>query len=232
MGSERFPNKSIMDLCGKPMVFRILERVKRCNSIDDLILAIPNSKENEVLQGIADELGVKCYKGSEENLVERFYLAAKNENADIIGRLPADNAVPEPKEIDKIANFHREREEPGFSTNLEEIYSSGFPNGIGAEMFDFSLLEQIYIQKKYSSLQREHIHLNFFDYKTETPIDDSWCKVKTIKCPREYAIPSLNLDVNTVKEGKFIKYIYESLYPKKPEFSIADIINLVAGNNF
>ena len=205
----------------------ILERVKRCKSIDKLVLAIPKTKENKILKKIANDLEVKCFEGSENNLIERFYFAAKEEKADIVGRLPADNAVPEPEEIDKIANFHRSRKDVGFSTNLESIFSSGYPNGIGAEMFDFSLLEEVYIKKNFDILQKEHVHLNFFNYETEVSVNKKWCNVRTIKCPKEYARPELVLDVNNVEDGEFIKFLYETLYERKPNFTITDIISLL-----
>ena len=54
MGSERLPGKSMMDLCGQPLIYRIIERVKRCKMLDDIVLAIPDNPENQVLKKVAD----------------------------------------------------------------------------------------------------------------------------------------------------------------------------------
>ena len=73
--------------------------------------------------------------------------------------------------------------------------------------------------------QREHVHLNFFDYEKEQPVNEEWCPINTIKCPSEFSRPELVLDVNTEKQYLFMKDLYESLYPNNNEFTIADTIN-------
>ena len=68
-------------------------------------------------------------------------------SANYIVRLPADNAVPEPNEIDKIISHHLSLNRRGFSSNLSSFFNSGYPDGIGAEIFDFSLLSEAYYKK-------------------------------------------------------------------------------------
>ena len=223
MGSSRLPGKSMMDLAGAPLIGRILERVKRCGMVQDIVLAIPDTAENVVLEKVAREYGVNVYAGSENNLVERYYQAALVSNAEIIARLPADNVAPEPGEIDRIIKFHLDRNEVCFSSNLAEIYNSGYPDGIGAEVFDLSLLSEIR-ERVLSAEQQEHPHINFFDYKTQTPVDPKWCPVRTIACPAEYRRPDLVLDVNTLEQYLFMSKMYEYLYPKNSNFHITDII--------
>ena len=84
MGSERLPGKSMMDICSQPLIYRIIERVKRCNMLDDIVLAIPDNPENEVLKKVADLASVNVYEGSENNVLNRYYEAAKKFNADIV----------------------------------------------------------------------------------------------------------------------------------------------------
>ena len=107
MGSTRLPGKSMMDLAGAPLVGRILERIKRCTQLDDVVLAIPDTEKDAVLKKLGESYGVKVFAGSENDLVERYYQAAVWSKADIIGRLPADNATPEPSEIDRIVVQYR-----------------------------------------------------------------------------------------------------------------------------
>jgi spore coat polysaccharide biosynthesis protein SpsF len=223
MGSERLPGKSMMDLAGAPLVGRILERVKRCTRLDDIVLAVPDTKENRVLVSLGKSYGVNVFAGSESDLVERYYQAALGTNADVIGRLPADNATPEPGEIDRIVDFHLSLGRRGFSSNLSTIGDSEYPDGIGAEMFDFSLLEEARARHT-DSRQREHVHLNFFDYSNNQPVDAGWCPVSTIKCPEGFRRPDLVLDVNTPEQYEFMRALYEYLYPRNPEFHITDTI--------
>lgn len=223
MGSDRLPGKSMMDLAGAPLVGRILERVKRCTRLDDIVLAVPDTEENRVLVNLGESYGVKVFAGSENDLVERYYQAALWTSADVIGRLPADNATPEPGEIDRIVDFHLSLGRRGFSSNLSAIGDSEYPDGIGAEMFDFSLLEEARA-RHIDPRQREHVHLNFFDYSANESVDADWCPVSTIKCPEGFRRPDLVLDVNTPEQYEFMRALYEYLYPRNPEFHIIDTI--------
>lgn len=224
MGSSRLPGKSMMKLAGEPLVGRILERVKRSKKLDEIILAIPDTAENKSLEKLAQKYKVKVYAGSENDLVDRYYKAAKEYKADIIVRIPADNATPEPSEIDRIIIHHLLLNRPGFSSNLSVINNSGYPDGIGAEVFDFSLLKEVN-QNVTDPFKREHVHLNFYNYETGESVDEKWCPVSTVKCPKEFRRPDLILDVNTKEQYEFMVDLYEALYHKNPKFNIKDIIN-------
>ena len=224
MGSTRLPGKSLLTLAGEPLVGRILERVKKCKNIDQIVLAIPNTKENDPLDEIGKEYSVSTFRGSEFNLLERYYKAAKFSSADYVVRLPADNATPEPSEIDKIIDHHISLKRAGFSSNLSSFFGSNYPDGIGAEIFDFNLLEEAY-KKENDKEKLEHVHLNFFDYSTEKAVDSNWCPISTIKCPKEYSRPEIVLDINTIDQYIFIKELYEYLYIKNPNFTIIDTLD-------
>ena len=223
MGSKRLPGKSLFDLAGAPLVGRILERVKRCKEVDEIILAIPDTFENKPLEILGENYKVNVFKGSENDLVDRYYQASKSFKTKNICRLPADNPTPEPNEIDKLIIFHKKYNKNGFSTNLSNAFDSGYPDGIGIEIFGFNLLESIN-KSTLDQEKREHLHLNFFDYKSGKALNQEWCPVKTINCPIEFRRPDLILDVNTFSEYLFMKELYEYLYPKNKEFSIKEII--------
>lgn len=223
MGSSRLPGKSVMDLAGAPLVGRILERVNRCQRLDEIVLAIPDTSRDAILGDIGRRHGVTVYAGSEDDVLERYYQSAVASRATIVGRLPADNATPEPSEIDRIVEHHLSLGRPGFSSNLSVIADSGYPDGIGAEMFDFRLLAEAR-ERHPGKTEREHVHRNFFDYGTQTPVDASWCPISTVPCPMAFRRPDLVLDVNTQAQYEFMRQLYEDLYPKNPRFHITDII--------
>ena len=223
MGSMRLPGKSMMDLAGAPLVGRILDRVKRCSTLDEIVLAIPSRRDDEVLRKLGEDYGIKVFSGSENDLLERYYEAAKFFAADIVVRLPADNPVPEPAEIDRIVDHHLSLGRRGFSSNLAEILNSGYPDGIGAEVFDYSLLEEAHESQK-DEYRREHVHLNFYDYQTGHEVDPKWCPVSTVPCPKGFRRPELVLDVNTFEQYQFMRALYEDLYPQNHEFHIMDIV--------
>ena len=223
MGSSRLPGKSMLDLAGEPLVGRILERLQRCEKLDEIVLAIPDTDKDRVLAPLAAKYGVTLFAGPENDLVERYYQAAVASKADIVGRLPADNATPEPSEVDRIVEHHFALGRRGFSSNLSVIDDSGYPDGIGAEIFDFSLLEEAR-NKNPEAQKKEHVHLNFFDYANGEAVDETWCPISTLPCPAKIRRPDLVLDVNTQKQYEFMKELYEYLYPRNKDFTIVDII--------
>jgi len=224
MGSSRLPGKSLMYLAGVPLVGRILERVKRCHCVNEIVLAIPDTSSDRVLADLGSSYGISVFSGSENDLLDRYYQAAVASQADFIVRLPADNATPEPEEIDRIIDHHLSLGRPGFSSNLSVIQDSGYPDGIGAEIFDFALLSEAR-NRNPDIMQREHVHLNFYNYTTEKAVDEAWCPISTIMCPIEFRRPDLILDVNTQAQYEFMRELYQALYPLNSEFHITDIIH-------
>lgn len=224
MGSARLPGKSMMDLAGEPLVGRILERVKRCKRPDDIVLAIPDTEKDRPLRALAYKYGVRVFSGSENDLVDRYYQAALANEADVIVRIPADNATPQPEEIDRIIDHHLSLKRPGFSSNLSVIDDSGYPDGIGAEVFNFSLLSDANETVR-DPFKREHVHLNFYNYETGKAVDSKWCPISTVQCPRAFRRPDLILDVNTKEQYDFMARLYDALYFKNPHFDITDIIS-------
>ena len=230
MNSKRLRGKTLMDLAGKPLIYRIVERIKRCKEIDQLILAIPDTKIDNEISKINFNCDIEIFRGSEDNLVSRYYLAAKKYNSKIVVRLPGDNCMPEPSEIDKIIKFYKKFDKPFFASNLSNILNNNYPDGIGAEVFGFNFLDDLN-NMSLEKQNKEHIHLNFFDYKNNKPVNKKWCNVRTINCPKKFSRPDICLDVNTIKDYKFIKNIYENLYPINSNFNIIDIIKFLDNND-
>ena len=230
VGSKRLPGKTLLPLAGKPLIYRIVERVKRCKQIDNLVLAIPDTEIDNKIIKINYNCNIKIFKGSENDLVSRYYFAAKKYNTKIVVRLPGDNCMPEPSEIDRIILFYKKFKKPFFASNLSNILDNQYPDGLGAEVFGFNFLEDL-MRSKLSKQQKEHVHINFFDYKRNKATNPNWCKVRTIKCPNAFNRPDICLDVNTNSDYKFIKDIYKNLYYNDPKFNIRDIINFLDRKN-
>lgn len=222
MGSSRLPGKSMMPLAGVPLVGRIIERVQRCEKLQGIVLASTQKGEDDVLAELSQSYGIPVFRGSEHDLVDRYYQCAKEFKADVIVRLPADNPVPEPGEIDRIVEYHLNSEND-FSSNLAQVFGNGYPDGIGGEVFNLTTLEEIW-RTCTDPHKREHLHLNYFDYKTQKISNPEKYRVGTISCFKEFCRPTLVLDVNTGEEYAFMVELYEYLYPRNPEFHITDII--------
>ncbi len=212
----------MLPLAGRPLLARLLERVKRCQWVHELVVATTTHSEDDVLAHLASAEGVRVFRGSEHDVVDRYVQAARSCGADVIARLPADNPVPEPTEIDRIITAHLSGSSH-FSSNLAEVYGNGYPNGIGAEVFHLTTLEEVW-RACTDPERREHPHLNFFDYARQRPADPMRYRIGTVACPGAFRRPDLVLDVNTRAEYAFMASLYDTLYPKNPSFHITDII--------
>ena len=226
MSSTRLPGKSMMPLADKPLVYRMVERLKKCKKVDEIVIATSDQPEDKVLVDLANELGVSSFQGNLFDVRNRYLKTAEEFNADFIIRIPADNPMPDANEIDKLIEFHLVNNPQGFSSNLAQVNNSGYLDGIGAEIFSTKLLQES-VTRSSSDTVKEHVHRNFFDYSTQTPVDASWCPIASPTAPEELRRPDIILDVNTMDDYTKIKRIYDHLYPQNSNFTTVDVINFI-----
>lgn len=215
MGSHRLPGKSMADLAGHPLLWQFLQRVERAKRLDEIVLATTHKTEDDVLEKVAKDCGVAVFRGSENDLVDRYLQAAKKFRADVVVRICADNPVIEPAEIDRIVEFHL-KGGSDFSSNTHNILENGYPDGLGAEAFDIDKLEEV-AKLATDPRNREHPHTYFYEHPEKY-------RIRTIPCPAEFCRSELKLDVNLPEELNYLRSIYEYWYPKKQDFHITDII--------
>jgi spore coat polysaccharide biosynthesis protein SpsF len=208
----------------------MVERLKNCKKIDEIVIATSDQPEDQVLLELAKELQVSYLQGNLLDVRNRYLKAAEQFQADFIIRIPADNPMPDSNEIDNVIEFHLEHNPSCFSSNLAQVNNSGYLDGIGAEIFSTRLLKES-IAISSSETVKEHVHRNFFDYSTQTPVDSSWCPIASPKAPAELRRPDIILDVNTMDDYIKIKRIYDNLYPKNPNFTTVDVINFLDKGN-
>ena len=222
MCSTRFPNKVISDLSGAPLIERILQRVKKVKKIGKIIVATTKRREDDILVKIAKSNKVEVFRGSENDLVDRYYQAVKGKNVGHILRLPADNPIPDPSEYNRLINYHLKTDND-FSSNICNFMRNGYPDGFGVEIFTINSLEKIWRNEKRKKF-REHITLNFYDYKKNKKNSKFNFKIGTVKCPKKISRPKLVFDVNYYKDYLFIKKIYEYFLPQKKNFTATDVV--------
>ena len=222
MHSTRFPHKVISDLAGAPLIERILQRVKKVKKIGKIIVATTKRKDDDILVDIAKSNRVEVFRGSENDLVDRYYQAVKGKNVSHILRLPSDNPIPDPSEYNRLINYHLKTDND-FSSNLCNFMNNGYPDGFGVEIFTLNSLKKIWKSEKRKKF-REHIHLNFYDYKNDKKNLKFNFKIGTVKCPKKISRPKLVFDINYFKDYIFIKKIYEYFIPRKKNFTAVDVV--------
>ena len=221
MGSTRLPGKSLTDLGGATLLESVYAGAMTSRRISEIVIAIPDTKIDDQLFDFLRVKGLRVFRGSENDLISRHLLAAKNAGADFIVRIPGDNPLPHGSEIDRIIDFHLNSNLNGFSTNLSEVFDSGYPDGIGAEIFSLQNLEQVN-NAECSEPQKEHLHLNFLDYEKQVENEPFKYPVRTVECPRQFARPDIILDINTSQDLEYFRSMFKDLGTLRPK--IQDII--------
>jgi len=176
LGSTRLPNKMLLSLHGKPIIEWVIKRVQKSKLIDELIVAIPVTEDNNILEKYIKDLGVKVYRGSEDNVLNRFYESAKGKNVENIIRICADNPLIDWVEIDNLIKFY-EQEKPDYAYN-HIPKNNLYPDGLGAEIISFELLQKlndIVTEQHHKEHCLSYITDNQdkFSIKTFNPIDSS-----------------------------------------------------------
>lgn len=211
MGSERLPGKSLMPLGEHSLLEWVLLRVSRSRLIDKVVLATGDGPVNDSLESLAVSIGISCYRGSEYDVLDRFYQAAFVHDADIIIRVCADSPCTSADEIDRLINEYTSALEEGSDSRLLYFYNNvpdrgnNYPDGLGAEVFSYSLLSRI---NELASLPEHREHVN--QYLLDNPEE---FEIRTISAPKEIAFPNLQLDIDTPADYYRMLPLMEVLSP-------------------
>jgi spore coat polysaccharide biosynthesis protein SpsF len=198
MGSSRLPGKMMMDLCGQPVLHWVLSRVKKIKLADSILLATTDTKKDDPLEELAQDLNVPVFRGSETDVLGRFIAAAQMAKADSVVRICGDNPLISPEEIDRLISFfEKTMKEENTSDNLYAFnfaskLGNQYPDGLGAEILSLSLLEKISRLDDQPS-SREHVTKYIWDHPEQFLI-------RTFPAPEELAYPSVKLDVDSQED--------------------------------
>jgi len=214
--STRLPGKVLKPILGKPMLERQLERLARVRQIDKLVVATSDNPDDNALANLCDRIGFECFRGSLDDVLDRFYQTAIIHSARNIVRLTGDCPVADPQVIDEIISHYLSGNFDYVSNTIEPTY----PDGLDAEVFRFECLEQAWHEAKLPS-QREHV----------TPFiwqQPDRFKLENHRCAADFS--HLRWTVDEPEDFKLITAIYESLYSLNPEFAMNDILNWLHDN--
>ncbi len=197
MGSSRLKDKMLLDLHGTPIIEWVIKRTSLSKKIDDLIVTIPEGSDDDVLYYFLRKLDLKIYRGSELDVLDRFYSAAASFNPSHVVRICADNPLISPNEIDNLIDFYFSEKNCDYAYNhipRKNLY----PDGLGAEIVSFDVLDIIYRKAK-SKEQREHIFNYIWDKEDQFII-------KTFDPPnKKIREPDIKLDIDTIDDYELLQ---------------------------
>jgi spore coat polysaccharide biosynthesis protein SpsF len=198
LGSCRLPGKMLMDLCGQPILHWVLYRVSQARRLTEVVLATTELRQDDSLTELAQRLGIEFFRGSEADVLGRFWGAAREFKAEVVVRICADNPFIAPEEIDRLVDCYFSRRQSGgdprrlYAFNHLPTMNNDYPDGLGAEIFSRELLETLEGVAREPS-EREHVTT----YLWEHPGD---FEIYPVFAPPGIAYPGVKLDVDTQED--------------------------------
>lgn len=223
MTSSRLPGKVLMKALDKPLLELMVERVKKSKYAELILIATTTNSTDDSIESLANSLGILCYRGSEQNVLERIYYASKTNSAEFIIELTGDCPLIDPKLIDDcVDEFIKSYPKSKYVTNSN---NSSVPCGMDVQAFSFSDLEQIYLNKPDEN-DKEHVSYSFYAKK------DSSKKFNPtfLRYSPPLHRPELRVTLDYLEDYVTIKKIFEDLYPRDQNFGLKEIINWLDSN--
>ena len=212
-GSTRLPNKVMAVIKGKPLIWHLVNRLKHSKLPLEIIIATTNDKNDIKIINFANQMNLKYYTGSVDDVLDRFYQAALKFKAETIIRITGDCPLIDPEILDQVILQFLE-DDSDFTSNT---HPPTYPDGLDVEVFSFEALKKAWNEAKLAS-EREHVTSYI------------WNHPEIFKLTNVYNtedLHKLRWTVDEEKDLEFVKLIFDNLFPKKEIFLMDDILKLL-----
>lgn len=216
IGSSRLPGKVMMDLGGKPVIARVIERVRKASGIDEVVVVTTFDRKDLPIVCLCAEAGLRIFCGSENDVLDRFYQAARLIEPDHVIRVTADCPVLDPMVIEKTLALHL-LTSADYTSNT---FAERFPDGEDVEVMTFAALQTAWKQASLLS-EREHVT----PYIRKHP---ELFRHASLVGEKDYS--SMRWTLDTEKDYRFLVAIYEALGTEKPSFGMDDILEFIGSH--
>jgi len=214
LGSSRLPGKTLMTIKGETLLGHLINRVKISRYITDIIIATTTHKKDDAIIAFVKEKGLKVYRGSEEDVLDRFYKTAVEYGAESIVRVTPDCPMLDPDIMDRVISKYLEGTYDYVSNTMPPTY----PDGYDAEVFSFSALEKAW---KETTLYSEREHVTPYIYK-----HPDLFRLYNVKKDGE-DLSWMRFTVDTPRDYEFVSKIFEKLNRVNAIFYMDDILKLL-----
>lgn len=216
-GSSRFPEKVFANLSGHPLIWHVVNRVRNSSMVDEVVVATTTNPIDDKLYEWCVANSVPVNRGSENDVLNRFYETAKKFNADVVVRITADDPFKEPRLIDEAINTLVSETADYVCNNFPPTY----PEGTDVEVLTFDALEKQELNST-SDYEREHVT----QYIYHNPQD-----FKMLNLSNSEDLSYLRWTIDTEKDFKMVKTIYDNLYSSDDKiFHMDDILKFLKDN--
>ena len=216
MGATRLPGKMLMDIAGKPAVAWSIERAAMADSINEVWMATTVNPADDAFEAWAHEHSVNIYRGSEQDVLDRYYQTAREAEADIIVRITADCPFTDPQVVDAVIQANQD----GSYDYVSNVHPPTYPDGLDVEVFSFSALDRVHKEARLQS-EREHVtpyiwkHPELFKLKNVTNNID---------------LSSYRWTLDTPEDLTFLQHVGEACIAKGGNCGMGDILGILSAH--
>ena len=223
IGSSRLPGKVMKYLEDKIVLDHVIERLKKSKYVRNVIICTSTKIQDDLIYKHCQQNNIKCFRGSELNVLERYYETATFYKSEYIVRVTSDCPLVDSKYIDLMIEKYFELNQPYLCPKYYGNHK--FPDGFNGEIFNYNVLKEAY--ENASENEKEHVTTYIIKkYKTiEFDYPINYQKYKNID------FSNLHLSLDTPEDYELLKNIFQHVYLKKNHFQIEDVLDYLDQKN-
>lgn len=218
MGSRRLPGKILRPILGRPMLELLVERLLRARTLHGVTIATTDTPADDAVERLAMRIGVGCFRGSEDDVLDRVLRAASKAAADVIVEVTGDCPLVDPGIVDRVVTVYLEGRYD-FVANRLPTEPPTYPDGLGIRVFARETLADV-ARATHDPEDREHVSI----YMWKHPEHFRLGNVPSALARQHW---NLRLSVDTTDDFALVSRVFEALYPGNPAFDLDDVLALL-----
>lgn len=218
MGSTRLPGKVLREINGRPMLAYMLERVAAARRVHIVAVATTDLPEDDLIEELCDKQGVFVYRGSQEDVLDRYLQCARRLNLDVVVRVTSDCPLIDPCIIDELVAVYLAGSCDYVANTIPPVGT--YPNGMDVEVISYAAIERAWTDAKDQS-EREHVT----SYVWQRPH-----MFRTYRYDLSENLSRYRLTVDYMEDLEVVKAILTNLHVRNPLFSMGDIVGFLQEN--
>lgn len=216
MGSSRLPGKVLMPLGGKPAIQQVVERARQIPGVTEVVLATSTSPGDDRLAAFCESIGATVVRGSENDVLDRYYQAARQAGADVVIRVTGDCPLLDPQESGKVLR----RLLVGDVDYVSNCHPATYPDGLDTEACTFAALERAWNEAR-SKAEREHVTL----YLWRNPD-----RFRPANVAHATDLSGLRLTLDEPKDHRLLAAVFDELGKRGQSGSLAEVLAVLAAH--
>ncbi len=210
MSSTRLPGKVLLPLGGEPMLVRLIERLRRAQRADAIVIATTTNNGDDVIADLCGQLGVACHRGSEHDVLARYADAARAVQATVVVRITSDCPLIDPALVDQVIA----RYQAGGADYVSNMLPPTWPYGMAVEVFSAKVLAEAHAEAT-EPAEREHVTPFLYAHPERF-------RLHNVASPTD--LSSQRWTVDTPEDYALLQRLFDAVHPSHPDFTLADLL--------